>query len=261
MVRHKEASSVREEMKYYGVACCLALWTHRPEDVIRVYLTETRLKLLQPLVKWCSRRRKAYHIVSAAQLEKIAESVHHEGVCILAKAPPLPGLDEVLRRLHESSQSREGSTECLVYLDGVENPQNIGSILRACAHFGVRFVLAPRRHLRRLGPSACRVADGAAEFVKVTPLDSPTEAAHSLRPLGYVFIATSSNRGRSVFEFPLPAKSVFVVGSESKGVSEELFKMADETVQVPGTGQVESLNVAVATGVLLSEYWRQHHSK
>lgn len=235
------------EQKYYGLHACLALWQKRPQDVIRVYLHETLLKPCAPLLKWCAQHKKAYHIVSNDELQRITDSIHHESLCILAKELlPLPF----------SALPRFPPKTCLLYLDGVENPHNIGSILRTCAHFGISHLLTS--NLPPLSPSACRVAKGGAEWVPLVDLGNPASALDKLKRQGFALIGTSSHKGASLYRFAYPEKALLIFGSESKGLSRPISSLATHHLQIPGTGHVESLNVSVATSLCIGEYTRQH---
>ncbi len=245
-MKHKP---IHSEQKYYGIHACLALWEKRAQDVIRVYVNESNIKIFNHILKWCSLQKKAYHIVSNEELNKITDSVHHEGVCILAKEPREVSFAECLKNLQQPKM-------CLLYLDGVQNPHNIGSIIRSCAHFGIPYVLGDK--LPKLSPSACRIAKGGAEVVKLIQLDKPAIALSQLKKEGFVFIGTSSHDGESLYRYKLPPKTVVAFGSESSGMSQTLMKLATQNIQIPGTGAVESLNVSVATSLCLGEYHRQH---
>src|SRR5512139_3550799 len=76
------------ELKYYGTSACRALWQQRPDDVIRIYIEESLIKHFSDLLKWAATHRKAYHIVTSDEMEKITESVHHQGICLLARDKP-----------------------------------------------------------------------------------------------------------------------------------------------------------------------------
>ncbi len=244
------------EMKYHGYNACEALWKNRAIDIIRVYVDESRVADFGALLKWCARQKKAYHVCTPADLEKIAATVHHEGIVILAHAPKPLGDDEFEARL----ASFAGPT-ALVYLDGVQNPHNVGSITRLAAHFGVPLIIGKDKELPRLSPSAARVAEGAAEHVPLCVLKDPDLAFSKLKKKGYKVIVTSSHAKTSLYAAKLPEKVLFVFGGESAGASARVTKLADLEVNVPGTGQVESLNVAVAAGLFLGEFWRAHKSK
>ncbi len=237
----------RKESKYYGLHACLTLWKKRPEDLIRVYLEKSKVAELKPLLKWCADNKKAYHIIPEAELVKVSDSVHHEGVCLLAFDPPQLTVEEFLSR----------PAEGLLYLDGVENPHNLGSIVRTAAHFDFCQILGEAGKLPPLSPSACRVAKGGAEFVETIYLPNPKNTLAALKKKGYSFVSTSSHKGEPLFSFSFPKKAVIIMGSESFGVSESLSPFITHHVQIPGTGQVESLNVSVAAALCLGEYYRQ----
>ncbi len=236
-----------KELKYYGIHACMALWKRRPKDVIRVYLEESNLKTFRPLLKSCAQEKKAYHIVSADELNKITDSVHHEGVCILAKELPALSPQEFL-------STKFSEKTCLLYLDGVQNPHNLGSILRTSAHFGIPFILG---NVPTLSPSACRIAKGAAELVRLVPLKKPLPTLQSLQAQGFSLVATSPHKGKSLYRFSFPPRTILVIGSESSGIENPILQSA-APIQIPGTGLIESLNVSVATALCIGEYSRQH---
>jgi TrmH RNA methyltransferase len=101
------------------------------------------------------------------------------------------------------------------------------------------------------------VAEGAAEVVPVADLADPAADLGRLGREGWRVVVTSSHGGESLYTAALPPRAVFVLGSEGEGVSPALDALADVRVRIPGTGTVESLNVAVACGVVLGECWRR----
>jgi RNA methyltransferase, TrmH family len=236
------------EVKYYGLHACMVLWQKRPQDVIRVYVEKPLLKKLSPLLQWCAQHKKAYHIVESEDLQRLTDSVHHEGICILAKEPAPQKESEML--------SSVGGL--LLYLDGVQNPHNVGSIIRSAAHFGVTHILGDKKGLPSLSASACRIAKGGAESVKLVGLDNPFSTLSQLKKKGFCLIGTSSHKGGALYQYKFPKKCIIIMGGESDGITEKLLSLTTDFLQIPGTGAVESLNVSVATSVLLSEYTRQN---
>ena len=246
--RHKAAS----EETYHGLRACEALFARRPGEIVRVYLAAARKPRLARLLGWCAEHRRGFQIVEEENLRRISGSTHHEGVAILAKAIRRWSLDDLLREV-ESTRV----TGPILYLDGVENPHNLGSILRTAAHFGVVAIAGRSGELPPLSPAAVRVAEGAAEIVPVCDLAEPAAALKRLAAAGFSVVAASSHRGESPQAAPLGGRCVLVLGSEGKGVSPAIDRVATEHVKIPGTGTVESLNVSVAAGVLLAEAWRR----
>lgn len=235
-----------KELKYYGLHACLAIWKKRPDDIIRVYLDPILLKELRPLLKWCAENKKAYHLIDPKELERVADSVHHEGICILAKAPkqrtPIP--------------AKEGKA-CLLYLDGVQNPHNLGAILRSASHFSLSGIVGTIESLPSLSPSCCRIAMGGAEEIPLFPTKDPLAWLKQNR---CEVIATSSHKGDSLYNFRFPPRSALILGSETDGVAKTLLAKADHCIRIPGSGSVESLNVSVAAALLMGEYYRQHRA-
>jgi TrmH RNA methyltransferase len=251
--KKKSKEGKAKEIKYYGIHSCLKLFEERKEDIIRLYLDESNLKTFKMVMKWCSQNKKAYHIVSDKELEKITESHHHEGVCLLAKEK----LSKTFEDLISDVNKRE--RVCLLYLDGVSNPHNIGSITRAMAHFGVFYILADESRVPPLSPSAFRIAKGGSEFVNLILMKNPLEGLKKLKKHGFELVTTSSHGGSSLYKYPFAKKSVIVMGAESEGVSKKLFDLAETKIQIPGTGLVESLNVSVAASLCVSEWVSKNH--
>lgn len=248
--RHKS----RSEETYHGLRACEAIFARRPEDIVRVYVSAERRRDVAALLRHCAESRKGFQVVAAENLARISGSTHHEGIAILAKSCRRWNLADVVQA------SREGRcTGPLVYLDGVENPHNLGAMLRTAAHFGVGAILGARGELPSLSPAAVRVAEGAAEFVPVCDLERPVADLRTLQQQGFAVVAASSHRGGSAFDAKAGwgPKLVVVLGSEGAGVSQPIAALADRFVQIPGTGAVESLNVSVACGILLGECWRR----
>ncbi|HEY0720342.1 MAG TPA: TrmH family RNA methyltransferase [Gammaproteobacteria bacterium] len=243
------------ELKYYGTAACRALWQQRPDDVIRIYIEQALIKPFADLLKWAATQHKAYHVVSSEELEKITESVHHQGICLLARDKPPTTFPALLKRL-----KTEQRPQLLAYLDGVENPHNLGAIVRSCAHFGIHHILGEAGKLPRLSPSACRVAEGGAEFVELVALDQPLAQLKQLQQLGFTLLATAMQRGHDLYHYQFPPRTVLIFGAEERGVSQAMFKAADATLHIPGSGHVESLNVSVAFALIAGENYRQRMS-
>ena len=244
-----------DEQKYHGRHACHALFAHRRDDIIRVYVDEPRVKEFSPLLKWCAEQRRAYHIVEEENLERLAETVHHQGIVILAKKGRELNDDRLLESIRDGRL--KGS---LLYLDGVQNPHNLGSILRTSAHFGVGAVIGRSDQLPGVTASAARVAEGGAETVPLARLGDPPRVLSELKSLGYRLFATASGGGGNLYKAGLTPKSVIILGNEVHGVSPEIAALADESLQIPGTGAVESLNVGVACAVLISEVARRSHT-
>lgn len=249
------ALSEKREVKVYGLHACQALFKKRPQDIIRLYCLETMIPRLSALVKHCVEHKKAYHVISAEELARVTDSIHHEGVCILTKERTPLSFDAFLAELKKCTRPL-----ALIYLEGVENPHNIGSIMRICAHFGVQYLLTDRAELAAIPSATYRVAKGGVEEVAFVPLKEPLKMLQHLKDQGFALFASSSHAKKSLYQTKLPEKALFVFGSETHGIAEAFIKRCAEILAVPGSGKVESLNVSMTSGLFLGEFWRQHGS-
>ncbi|MFC0677030.1 TrmH family RNA methyltransferase [Lysobacter korlensis] len=238
----------REELRLYGLNAVRAVFARRPDAIRKLYLTEGRIPALQPLLKWCVAHRVGYRVVEEEDLHRLAASAHHEGVVAdVLRVEPTP-LSAWLRDLPDGPQ-------CAIWLDGVGNPHNFGAILRSAAHFGVAAVLLPKDSTLALSGAAARVAEGGAEAVPLVRLGRSDNALAQLRGAGFTLAATVVSGGRDLFATAPPARLVYVLGAEGEGMDRELASGCDLQLSIPGTGAVESLNVAAATAVMLAA-WR-----
>jgi TrmH RNA methyltransferase len=238
------------ELRLFGVSACRAVFARRPAAIRKIWLTEQRVPAFRDVLAACAANRVGYRIVANDDLERLTQSTHHEGVCFDVLRPESPALDAVLAE-------RSG---LLLWLDGVGNPHNLGAVLRIAAHFGADAVLVPRGAGAQLSGAACRVAEGGAEAVPLVLLDEPVQALRRLERAGYVVFATvvRPEPGADLHATAFPARSVVVFGAETAGTSAALLGAVPRHLFIPGTGAVESLNVATAAAVVVAEFRRQH---
>lgn len=244
------ASAARSELRLYGLNAVHAVFSRRPEAIRKVYLTESRIPALKPLLAWCVKQRVGYRVVEEGDLDRLAASTHHEGVVadVLKVEPLLMG--DWLRALPE------GKPVAALWLDGVGNPHNFGAILRSAAHFGVAGILLPRESTLAISGAAARVAEGGAEQVPLVRMGQADNAAAQLRNAGFSLAATVVRGGDELFAAKLPPRLVYVMGAEGEGMDARLAEACDLRLSIPGSGAVESLNVAAATAVFLAQ-WKQ----
>ena len=227
-------------MKYYGVYSCKELVKKREDDIERVFLTEELVPTFKLLLSNLAKLSKGYKIVQSEELVKITDSTHHEGICIIAKKVEPILLNEALLDIK--------SSDIIAYLDGVENPHNIGAILRSAAHFGVTHLLMA--DAKPLAASGYRIARDGAESVKLISVEDPIKDLKLLKKCGFTLIATAPKDGTSLKELKIPKHSVLILGGETNGVSEKITELADHLVTIAGSGSVESLNVSNAFAVM-----------
>ncbi|WP_271461279.1 tRNA/rRNA methyltransferase [Pantoea leporis] len=239
----------QEETRVYGENACQALFLSRPESIVRAWFIQSVTPRFRETLRWLAANRKAYHVVEDAELTKASGTEHHGGVCFIIKKRMGMPVTEWL--------TRAPTKDCVLALEDVSNPHNLGGIMRSCAHFGVKGLLVNDASLLESG-AAVRTAEGGAEHVQAISGESFADGLEAFRKAGYTIVTTSSHEGTPLAKAELPAKMVLVLGQESEGLSDSAFQQGDLSLSIGGTGNVESLNVSVATGILLAEWWRQN---
>lgn len=228
----------------------MALARTHPDDVVRVAYARECERQIRPILRLCRQRGIAATAMPAAKLERISGTTHHEGLCIEAR--PRQWLPAA--KLADRLLANRGVA---VALDRVRNPYNVGAILRGAAFFGVDTAIlgAPAPH-PALAPDAVRVAEGGIEHLTLSRTTDLADTLARLRARGVRVYGADGGSAKSAFGFPFERPAVLVVGHEREGISSRVRAQCDHIVAIPGSGRVESLNVAVAAGILISEIVR-----
>lgn len=237
-----------EETRIYGENACQALFINRPDSVVRAWFVESVTPRFSEVLRWMAANRKAYHVVNEEELVKASGTEHHGGVCFLIKKR---------QSLEAKKYLQQSLTEdCVLALEAVGNPHNLGAIMRSCAHFGVNTLLLRDPNMMESG-AAVRTAEGGAEHIQAINADDFLSVLGLFRAAGYAIVTTSSHKGVSLSQVELPAKMVLVLGQERDGLTEIAWQRGDLKVSIAGTGVVDSLNISVAAGIFLAEWRRQ----
>ena len=241
-----------DEVRLHGFNACLAAFAARPDDLRKVWLSEARIGALKPVLAWCVKHRIGYRVVEEeAELAKLTGTERHEGVCFQMRRRDDPDLPALLKNIGDGPA-------CLLWLDGVGNPHNFGALLRSAAHFGVGGILLPSDSTLTLSGATCRVAEGGAEAVPVVRLGESANAIAALQAANFTLAATVPRDADSLFDAKLPARTVFVLGAEREGMQAGLIERCGLRLTIPGSGKVESLNIASAVAVLLATWALRH---
>ncbi len=234
-----------------GLRAGLAVLASRPTDVLRVAYGRAVRDETSPAVRACEARGIVCEELPEAELKRIAGDAHHEGFCVLARPRPWLGASELAERL-------VGARGACVAMDRVRNPYNVGAVLRSAAFFGVDAVLvgAPAPHAG-LSPLAVRVAEGGAETVPLARTTDLGDTLSRLRTRGVRVVGADGHADRGFDEYAFVRPTVLVLGHEREGLSPRIRGQCDAVVAIRGSGRVESLNVAVAAGILIGAMTRR----
>jgi RNA methyltransferase, TrmH family len=251
------------ELKVCGLAAVKARFTRDAASIQRLYFDYPTGRKVGMMCKALATAKKVYRCVETPELEKIAGTVHHGGIVAVVAAPSLRSpLPADIRRWVEKH-------EPLLLLDRIGNAHNLGAIARTAAFFGVSKIVIPSDPSAALpGEAAFRVAEGGLEAVEVFRVPTMAGFARVLAQAGYEVIGAATRGGRpEVASAEAGAKPIaLALGNEEHGLAAEVAAACTRLVTIPGSGEVESLNVSVATAVLLWELigrkqkgTRRHH--
>ncbi|MBS3988046.1 MAG: 23S rRNA (guanosine(2251)-2'-O)-methyltransferase RlmB [Erysipelothrix sp.] len=189
--------------------------------------------------------------VDKGQLKNMVGEANHQGVVAHIPDYTFTSLEKVLA----STQNKEHSS--LIVADGLEDPHNLGAILRIADGAGVDGVIIGKHRSVSLTSTVAKVSAGAIESVNIVEVTNLAQTLKTLKDAGYWIYGSDVNNAVVYHQAQLSGKVVIIVGSEGKGMSSLVKKHCDVLLTIPMHGKVDSLNVAVATGILVYEVLRQ----
>ncbi|QNO14809.1 23S rRNA (guanosine(2251)-2'-O)-methyltransferase RlmB [Alkalicella caledoniensis] len=196
------------------------------------------------LIKWCDK----------TLLDKITENGNHQGIAAMVSPKAYTDIDVILKNIEEKGQ--EGF---LVILDSLEDPHNLGSIIRTGDGAGVDGIIIPKHRAVPLTFTVAKVAAGALEHVPVAQVTNLSQTIELLKAKGY-WIFGADMDGTEYYKADLKGKICLVIGGEGKGIGQLVKKHCDVILSIPLKGEVSSLNAGVAAGILMYEVVKQRNS-
>ncbi len=241
------------EQRVYGFHAIEAILQHEPERILDVWVLNGRGdKRLDAISEILSKHGISQQKVKREKLDELADSNRHQGIVANCRMAP-PRNENFLNQLLDTIDV----PPFLLILDGVTDPHNLGACLRTADAAGVHAVIAPKDNAATLNATVRKVSSGAAE---TTPFIAVTNLARCLRNLkerGVWLIGAAGEVDTSVYQQDLTGSLAIVMGAEGKGLRRLTRETCDHLITIPMPGNVESLNVSVATGVCLYEALRQ----
>ena len=212
---------------------------------------------VEEIVQLARERNIPVRFEDRGQLDRIANTRDHQGVVAIAAARAAATLEDILARANHD----KGQIGLVVLLDGVEDPHNLGAIIRTALAAGAHGVITPERRAAGLTEAVARASAGALAHLPVARVTNLARTMEELKEAGYWLVGLDEEGEKSYTEVNYTTPTGIVMGGEGKGLHELTRKRCDFVVSLPTTGPVKSLNVSVATGVVLFEALRQRHHK
>jgi len=244
-----------KELAICGMKAVRSRFETKSETVKRLFFNRATSVQVGDLCRWMAQERLVYRCVESDELERISGSIHHGGVVVVVESPEI--------RSPEYAELREWSQrgEILLLLDRISNVHNLGAIIRSAAFFGVTKVIVPD-HPQAAYPTEAtyRVAEGGLDHVEIFCVEHLPSFMDAIRPMFWVVGAAT--RGGDLTDVRLDRRPLAIVlGNEEEGLAPEVARACHAFVTIPGSGRVESLNVANTSAILLWECTRMQSAR
>lgn len=237
----------------YGIHAVLAALHHKKGSITEIWIDGARHDArVNAVIEAAQQGRVTVHKLTRSVLQERAPHARHQGVVALCKALPVYTEDDLEQLLSSLTQSA-----FLLVLDGIQDPHNLGACLRSADAAGVHAVIAPRDRAVTITPAVRKVASGAVEAVPFIQVTNLARTLRELQAAGIWITGTAGDAPLALYDAQLQGPLALVLGAEGGGLRRLTREHCDQLVHIPMAGVVESLNVAVATGICLFEAVRQ----
>ena len=204
-----------------------------------------------PIIAKCAERRIPIKEVDSRKLDFLCEGANHQGVALVVAAYKYASVEDILAKAEE-----KGEKPFIIICDGIEDPHNLGAIIRTAEATGVHGVIIPQRRSASLSPAAAKAACGALEYVPVARVTNLVNTIDLLKEKG-VWVYAADVDGEPWCRQDFGGGLALVIGGEGSGVGRLVKDHCDVVVSLPMVGKINSLNASVAAGVLMYEVARQ----
>ena len=210
---------------------------------------------VRTIVREAKKHDTIVNFVPKERLDSMSETGHHQGVMAYAAAYEYAEVEDILKIAEE-----KGEPPFLFLLDGIEDPHNLGAIIRTANLAGAHGVIIPKRRAVGLTATVARTSAGALNYTPVAKVTNMAAMIEDLKKRGIWFVCADMG-GESMYRLNLTGPIGLVIGNEGEGVSRLVKEKCDMIASIPMKGDIDSLNASVATGVLAYEIVRQRLAK
>lgn len=207
---------------------------------------------VEKIIKLAEQRGVAVHRREKLDLTKMCASSHHQGIALEVEPFRYTDLNDLL-----ASISDGGKSGFLLVLDGIQDPHNLGALIRSAACAGAQGVIIPKDRACGVTAAAEKSSAGAVETIAVVQVTNVAQSLATLKESGYWIYGLAGEAKQSVYEINFSGNVVLVIGSEGEGIRPLVRKQCDVVMSIPQYGGIESLNASVAGGIALFEVARK----
>ncbi len=245
--KDKQPKIQKLKINLFGYHAVHEAWLNPDRKIKEVYVTDKAIENFEPYItkaKALGLNRPDYQVVERRQMDKtLGENTVHQGIGIFAEPlPEMNVMDLIIKASHKD-------TSLFVMLDHVTDPHNVGAIMRSACVFGLDGLVMQTRFAPPLEGVLPKVACGAVEHVCVALETNLSRALELFKDNGYTCIALDEHAQKSIGALGQLKKAVLVMGAEGKGLRPSIKDTCNETVKLPVTGEIQSLNVSNAAAI------------
>lgn len=213
-------------------------------------------KLPPPLMAALRDSRVPFQEVTRERLDSLCGTANHQGIAVQMAAAQYVDWEEILERARAQKEA-----PLIILLDELEDPHNLGAILRTAEGAGVHGVIIPKRRNVGLTGTVAKAAVGAVEYVPVARVPNLVQVIRELKEQGIWVAGLDGTADKTIWEQDLTGPLALVVGGEGKGLSRLVRETCDYLIKIPMSGRLNSLNASVATAVCVYEVLRQRQGR
>lgn len=240
----------------FGMHAVSALINKHPERIIRLMITAKRGdKKMDAIVKLAKKNNLAVDQASRDELDRLTENGNHQGVVAFCQKVRTYTEEDLFQLIEDTEEPT-----LILILDGVQDPHNLGACFRSADAAGVHAIVAPKDKAVGITPVVSKVACGAAESIPFIQVTNLARTLDKIKELGVWVYGAAGEAESNLYKTDFKGPVAIVMGAEGEGLRRLTREKCDGLVKIPMRGNVSSLNVSVATGVLLFEVIRQRLS-
>ena len=221
-------------------------------SVDKLFIQEhTKEGSMNTLIRAAKKTKTLIKYVPKERLDQISETGHHQGAVAFVAAYNYAEIDDLFAKAEE-----KGESPFFIILDEIEDPHNLGAIIRTANLAGAHGVIVPKNRACGLTATVVKASAGAINYTPIVKVTNIAQTIESLKERGMWFVCADMD-GETMYDIDLTGSIGLVIGNEGKGVSRLVKEKCDFVARIPMSGDIDSLNASVATGVLAYEIVRQ----
>jgi len=231
---------VKETLESNGFTCIKLLFKPSPNN-----------KSIAEIIQLANSKNVLTEKADSNAISKVCKG-NHQGVALQIADYKYTDFNDFLQKLEAKAEKPD-----VLILDGVQDPHNLGALLRSCDAFGVAGIILPQDRSASINETVVKTSAGAAAYVPVIKVANIVRSIEALKKIGYWVAGTSGNSPTLIYNADLKGAMAYVLGGEGKGMRRLVRKNCDFMLSLPQNGSINSLNVSVAGGIILAESFRQ----